>query len=408
MRSIRITLGALGSLLLPASAIAAGDPSDYVGRWELVIANSGTTFRSCALNLSEEKDQLKGDMVWRWGSVFPVGEKDTLSLNEKGELQIRYGDWKGPLTLRRVGDALEGSVTLKDGSTHDVFGTLDEEAPELAGDWDVTVKVENEEHGGTLRLRRGEKGALSAEAVNREGKNVPVEDFGREGRKVHFTLIPDSSKPPAERPHIEAEVRGDRITGKVVRQGSDHPLEGSRKRVWGPPVSLLESQGLKGWRPREKSKKFGWKCEDGVLTNSEQGDIDILSEEKFKDFQLHLEFKVAPHGNSGVYLRGRYEVQIQDDYGKPTEPHGMGAIYSRIAPRINASKPADSWQTYDITLVGRWVTVKLNGETVIDNGHLDGITGGAVNPFESQPGPLMLQGDHGKVWFRNITVQEAQ
>ena len=82
----------------------------------------------------------------------------------------------------------------------------------------------------------------------------------------------------------------------------------------------------------------------------------------------------------------------------------MGSIYSRVAPLVNASKPAEEWQTYDITLVGRWVTVKLNGQTVIDNAHIDGITGGALEPFESEPGPLMLQGDHGKVWFRNVVV----
>src|SRR2546425_1271162 len=124
-------------------------------------------------------------------------------------------------------------------------------------------------------------------------------------------------------------------------------------------------------------------------------------------FQAHLEFNVEPHSNSGVYLRGRYEIQILDDPSKVTEEHGCGALYSRIAPKLDATRPAGEWQTFDITLVGRSLTVVLNGKTIIDGGQVDGITGGAINPFEGEPGPLMLQGDHGKVRFRNIVVTPA-
>jgi hypothetical protein len=133
-----------------------------------------------------------------------------------------------------------------------------------------------------------------------------------------------------------------------------------------------------------------------------------MNERTFQDQKLHLEFNVEPKSNSGVYLRGRYEVQILDDPSKTTEQHGCGALYSRIAPRIDATKPAGEWQAFDITLVGRRLTVLLNGKTIIDDAEVDGITGGAFDPFEGEPGRLMLQGDHGKVRFRNITVTPAE
>jgi hypothetical protein len=137
-----------------------------------------------------------------------------------------------------------------------------------------------------------------------------------------------------------------------------------------------------------------------------EGNADLVSDQSFQDMKLHLEFNVEPHSNSGVYLRGRYEIQILDDPEMTGDTHGCGALYSRIAPSKDATKPAGEWQTFDITLVGRDLTVVLNGETIID-GTVEGITGGALSPFEDEPGPLMLQGDHGKVRFRNIVVTPA-
>lgn len=142
-------------------------------------------------------------------------------------------------------------------------------------------------------------------------------------------------------------------------------------------------------------------------------DQDIVSEERFKDFKLHVEFSLAKRSNSGVYLRGRYELQLVDDYGRSPGKHSNCSIYSRLAPSANASKKPDEWQTLDATLVGRWLTVVLNGQTVMDNVHLDGITGGAIIPKgaainnEAEPGPLMFQGDHGLVRLRKVVVRPA-
>jgi hypothetical protein len=118
---------------------------------------------------------------------------------------------------------------------------------------------------------------------------------------------------------------------------------------------------------------------------------------------------VDPKSNSGVYLRGRYEIQILDnpDAKMALDSHGCGALYSRVAPKVNAARPAGEWQSYDITFVGRKLEIVLNGQKVVDT-VVEGITGGALNPFEDEPGPLMLQGDHGKVRFRNIVVTPAE
>jgi hypothetical protein len=134
---------------------------------------------------------------------------------------------------------------------------------------------------------------------------------------------------------------------------------------------------------------------------------DLISKLVFTDFKLHLEVNVPKGGNSGIYLRGRHEIQVQDDYGKPPHNRGMGGIYGQVQPMSLPAKPAGEWQTYDITFVGRRVTVVLNGVTIIDNQEIPGITGGALDSNEGEPGPIMLQGDHTGVTYRNIRVTPA-
>jgi hypothetical protein len=152
---------------------------------------------------------------------------------------------------------------------------------------------------------------------------------------------------------------------------------------------------------------MGWTVEDGAMTNDpkpKDPSNNLVSKEKFKDFRLDAEYKVSPKGNSGIYLRGRYELQVLDDAGTQPESHGHMAIYARKAPDVVASKPAGEWQTAQITLVGNCVTVVLNGTTVHNNARIAGITGGALDASETEPGPVMIQGDHEKVWFRKVMV----
>jgi hypothetical protein len=171
----------------------------------------------------------------------------------------------------------------------------------------------------------------------------------------------------------------------------------------GKPVELFTGRDLKGWHALRSNTPFLWKVENGVMKNG-PGTTDIVSDEKFRDFKLHVEYRVGPHSNSGIGLRGRYEVQILEDYGKPADTHGNGALYSRILPTTNASKPANEWQTVDITLAGNMVTIVLNGTNIIDNKEIEGLTAIAMDPNEGEPGPIVLQGDHGPVEFRKITL----
>ncbi len=132
-----------------------------------------------------------------------------------------------------------------------------------------------------------------------------------------------------------------------------------------------------------------------------------MTEASFEDFQLHVEVLVPEGSNSGIYLRGRYEVQVQDDHGKEAHARGMGGIYGQVTPAENASLPAGEWQSFDITLLGRLVTVVLNGKTIIDREEIPGITGGALDSREAEPGPIFLQGDHGRILYRNLVLTPA-
>lgn len=177
--------------------------------------------------------------------------------------------------------------------------------------------------------------------------------------------------------------------------------DGSWKK--GTPVALFNGKDLSNWSAMVPGKELGWKVEGGIMKNV-AGANNLVSAEKFWNFELHCEFKIGAHSNGGLGLRGRYEIQIIDDFGKPAGSHGTGALYSRIVPSVNASKAPGEWQTYDVRLVGRVVTVTVNGKKVIDKGIVEGLTAMAHDWDESLPGPISVQGDHGPVEIRNLTV----
>ncbi len=179
------------------------------------------------------------------------------------------------------------------------------------------------------------------------------------------------------------------------------------------PITLFNGKSLEGWKLTTPNQVNGWSAQDGLLVNrpAQQEDKPHLSygnlrtEQEFEDFNLTLETRLSAGGNSGVYLRGVYEVQVADTYGKKLDSHNMGGVYSRITPSANAEKPPGEWQTLDITLVDRHVTVILNGTKIIDNAPLLGCTGGALWSDESRPGPIYLQGDHTGIDYRNIVLK---
>lgn len=186
------------------------------------------------------------------------------------------------------------------------------------------------------------------------------------------------------------------------------------KVKFGEPIALFNGKDLAGWKVKEPNAENAWVVEGGVLSNRvpkhEPGTpakhtANLRTEREFEDFNLKVEVNVPAGSNSGVYLRGIYEIQVVDSYGKALDPHNMGALYSRITPSVAAEKPAGEWQTMDLTLVDRHVTVVLNGRTIIDNQPVMGCTGGAMWSDEFKPGPLYLQGDHGSVSYRNLVLR---
>lgn len=185
------------------------------------------------------------------------------------------------------------------------------------------------------------------------------------------------------------------------------------KVKYGKEIKLFNGKDMSGWQLMDAEKKSnGFTVEDGKLSNNPVQPKDgehksygnIRTEQEFKDFNLKLEVNVPEGDNSGVYLRGLYEIQVVDSYGKELDPHNMGALYSRITPSEAAEKPAGEWQTLDITLVDRHVTVIFNGKKIIDNQPVLGPTGGAISSDVLTPGPIYLQGDHGKVSYKNIVL----
>jgi hypothetical protein len=181
---------------------------------------------------------------------------------------------------------------------------------------------------------------------------------------------------------------------------------------YGEPVTLFNGKDLTGWRLVNENKQNGFSVVDGILSNNPvqvegQPHIsygNLRTDDVFEDFNIKLEVNVPKDGNSGIYLRGMYEIQVSDSYQKPLDIHNMGAVYSRIKPTVSAEKPAGTWQSFDITLCDRHITVILNGVKIIDNQPVYGPTGDAIQSDVFAPGPIYLQGDHRAVEYRNIVL----
>ncbi|KAA3612128.1 MAG: DUF1080 domain-containing protein [Calditrichaeota bacterium] len=201
-----------------------------------------------------------------------------------------------------------------------------------------------------------------------------------------------------------------KFTGKKIPDMPAAPDLSSLE--FGEPVTLFNGKDLTGWELTDPERTNGFSVKDGALFNNvpqvegqpriHYGNLRTV--DTFEDFNLKLQVNVPKGSNSGIYLRGTYEVQVLDSYKEGLDSHHMGAIYSRITPTIAAEKPAGKWQDLDITLCDRHVNVILNGTTIIANQPLYGVTGGALSADEFSPGPIYFQGDHGNVSYRNIVL----
>jgi hypothetical protein len=250
-------------------------------------------------------------------------------------------------------------------------------------------------------------------------RNRQVERTDSSGKKTKTTLTEtitatvdrDTIKLASVKPSDDGQ-REISSTFSGRRQPPIPPAPDLTKVKYGAPIELFNGKDLTGWRLTDPNAANGWSVKDGLLVNTvlhEEGKHknygNLRTDREFADFNLSLEVRVAEGGNSGVYIRGIYEVQVADTYGGPLNSHNMGAIYSRIKPTVAAEKPPGEWQTLDITFVDRHATVVLNGKKIIDNQPVAGCTGGALWSDVTRPGPIYLQGDHTGIEYRNIVLR---
>lgn len=281
----------------------------------------------------------------------------------------------------------------------------------LEGRWDMVIEKDGAQLPSWLEIEHSGHRTLVGRFVYAFGSARPISVVNAIDGKFSFS-IPPQWEPGNRNMDFDGELKGDQLKGTMTyTDGKTYAFTAVRapllKRevepTWGKPITLFNGKDLSGWKAMGENQ---WKAENGILKSAKSG-ANLVSEQKFTDFKLHIEFKYEKGSNSGVYLRGRYEVQIEDNKGKEPGRGYLGAIYGFLVPNEMVAKEAGEWQTYDITLVGRQVTVVANGKTIISNQTIPGITGGALDSKEGEPGPLLLQGDHGPIEYRNIVITPA-
>lgn len=316
------------------------------------------------------------------------------------------------LKLRVTAVALISSLVLLGCDASPDSPADPQDAPSLEGRWDVTVQGQGGPYPSWFELSQGGEG-WSGQFVGRVGSARPIEQIEVDGDQIHFQL-PVQYESHDRDMEFTGHLENGRLVGTTnAPDGSElrwtaeraPALERSGEVEWQEPIELI-GDDLEGWEPRSPDLPNNWTVEEGVLKNTAQG-TDLMTQAEFEDFRLQTDFRYPEASNSGIYLRGRYEVQIQDDFGKEPDSLYIGGVYGFLDPTENAALKAGEWQTYDITLIGRRVTIVLNGKTIIDNQEIPGPTGGALDSQEAQSGPLLLQGDHGPVSFRNMVLTPA-
>ena len=283
--------------------------------------------------------------------------------------------------------------------------------PNFEGRWNITIKADGKELPSWLEINHSGLKTLVGHFVGVTGSARPISKINVEGEKFSFA-IPPQWENGNEDLRVEGMMNGEELRGTLTTpEGKTYSWTAVRapalrptKPTWGTPIKLFNGNDLTGW---EATGTNQWVAENGILKSPKSGS-NLYSTRKFKDFKLHLEFRYPQGSNSGVYLRGRYEVQIMDSKGNPTSVGDFGAVYGFIKPNEMVAKSPGEWQTYDITLVGRFITLVANGKTIISNQEIPGITGGAIDSKEGEPGPILFQGDHGPIEYRNILITPAK
>ena len=282
----------------------------------------------------------------------------------------------------------------------------------LEGRWDITMNMDGKEVPSWLEVRHSGTHRLIGHFVGGGGSARPISSIKFNNGKMTFTIPPQWEKEENDI-SFEATLQDNKLSGTMIgADGKSYQWTGVRapslKRtkapVWGAPIKLFNGKDMTGWHTTGPNQ---WIVENGVLRSPKSGS-NLVSDATFNDFKLHIEFRYPKGSNSGVYLRGRYEVQIADTRGMEPLSDYLGGVYGFIAPREMVAKSPGEWQSFDITLIGRYVTVVANGKLIINDQEIPGITGGALDSKEGEPGPLQIQGDHGPVELRNIVITPAK
>jgi hypothetical protein len=285
----------------------------------------------------------------------------------------------------------------------------------FVGRWDLTLKTSTGESPSWIQVME-DQGQPKVEMVGRWGSARPLPTAEVKGKTLEF-ISPKSEESTKSDLVFKAKLVGDKLVGTVTGTdgapwhwtGQRAPsLERATTTQWGNPIHLFNGKNFNGWKFSDPNHASNWKVVDGTMVNTGHGS-EIMTTRKFQDFKLHIEFKSDPQSNSGVYLRGRYEVQVETDSIAEPPSHHTGGVYGFLNPTPELPRKAGVWQTFDITLIGRKVTIVQNGQTIIDQKEIPGITGGAVNSHEALPGPIYLQGsEEGTTAFRNIVITPAK
>lgn len=282
---------------------------------------------------------------------------------------------------------------------------------DLIGYWNLEFNMEGETLPGWLKVKRSGSRTIVGAFVGTSGSSRPISKIHyNTDSRVYTFVIPPQWESVENDLTFSFTLQNDTIQGTMNMGDKEHSFTGNpapklireTPPIWGTPVSLLDDNMSKWVIPEQNQ----FVMQDGMLVNKAMGG-NLVTKETFNDFKLRVEFRYPEGSNSGIYLRGRYEVQIEDNTTREITDQSIGGIYGFIEPSVMAAKSAGEWQTYDITLVGRTTTVVLNGTEVISKRSIPGITGGALDSREGEPGPIMIQGDHGPVEFRNITITPA-
>lgn len=291
--------------------------------------------------------------------------------------------------------------------------TAGDNSAAVIGRWDITIYDNGKEYPSWLMVQRSGTSTLIGEFVGTGGSARPVSKVNFSNNKLSFSIPPQWEQGSNDL-SVEAELNADTLAGKITMPNGKAmsfgavrapALTATATPSWQKPITLFNSKDLSGWHAIGRTNQ--WVVNNGVLQSPHSG-ANLVTDQTFKDFKLHIEFRYPEGSNSGVYLRGRYEVQIEASNGNEPYKNVFSAIYGFVEPTEIAAKQPGEWQSYDITLVGRMVTVVANGKTVICNREIPGITGGALNSREGEPGPILLQGDHGPIEYRNIVITPAK